>query len=251
MSRSRRIPLCIAAAAVALAISTSANAVADRPVPSQHVLRTRAWVYDPTNPNTIARAREFDPVWRADEARSDSPRDKNSKLLFAHIPADTRHRSYWAQGDTHASIHKLRRLGRVKNLSFDYYAPRNSPKNWRIPLMFASTYRGIEFHFNPRKCSHRIGSGWRRMDITGFVRNCSFRMRTVDGRLSTFAANGQRSAWKLLVRSHPKLRMFGGGMLYLAPGGYYGVDRLSLSTGYQYNHSSTRARPCLDSERRC
>jgi hypothetical protein len=236
-----------------LGVSNQATgAPAANPVPTDHVLHPYATVYDPSDPNPdFTRAPKYDGIWTS-AVPTDSPRDKNSKALYAHIPADTTHKSYWVQADTFASTHHLRHVGVVKNLSFDYYSPRVATKHWRRPLMFASTYRDFEFVFDPKTCSHPLGSGWMRTDITGFVHNCSFRAYKFNSNdFSTYAANGKRSAWQQFTHRHPDLRLFGGGVLYLSPGGYYAIDRLSLSTGYEYNRSNTEARKCRGSEARC
>jgi hypothetical protein len=230
--------------------SGATGAPAAARVPAHHVLRPYGYVYDPSDNSDFRRAPRYDGIWTK-RLPNDSPGDTNSKALYAHLPADTTHRSYSIQPFTFASKHHLRHVGLVKNLSFDYYAPRVSDKHWGRPFMYAFTYRGLELDFFPNTCSHPLGSGWMRMDITGFVHNCSFKAYKTRTDFSTYAANGKQSAWHQFTHRHPDLRLFGGGNLYLSPGGYYAVDRLSLSTGYEYNRSNTEARKCRGAEARC
>lgn len=236
------LPCAIAAPADARD-ATSAPA----PLAKRHVLHPEAYAI---GTSTYSRLWQDDPVWSAAGTAGDSPRDANDRALYGHVQASTRHKQYFTSVFTKATW-ATRPAQRIHNLSFDFYGVDNPGKHWRAPWLQVSTTHGGELSLSPRTCSHSLGAGWMRMDITGFEHSCSFSYAPASGGPRvTFVAGGGQSAWQQFASAHPKIHV-NRVVMMLTRGGYYALDRISVGSGYQYNRSNTVAKPCRASERRC
>ena len=84
-------------------------------------------------------------------------------------------------------------------------------------------------------------------DFTRFKTNCSF---WVAGDRGQYAADGNRSAWRVYTDAHPDQIVEQAYLVADEPGGYR-IDRLSLGAGAMYTAGNTVGKVCTTDEASC